>query len=184
MGDRSNIVVEQFAGTRVYLYGHWMGESAISVVGSVLSRQRRWDDESYLARMIFSAMVKNDIGGETGYGISTYLVDNEYPIIVLSPGNRLAWIEQRYDNYDEATLLTPKVTMAEMSDACQKFETFDDLISYLNRGSKSAIVEGAELTTAKSKVHGVIKNIIPNKTGSYRVLLDVDGEERWTTVKI
>ena len=42
---------------------------------------------------------------------------------------------------------------------------------------------GDLFTTLKSKETGVIKEIIPNSSGSVRVRLDVKGKERWTTVK-
>ena len=42
---------------------------------------------------------------------------------------------------------------------------------------------GDLFTTLKSKETGVIKEIIPNSSGSVRVRLDVKGKERWTTIK-
>jgi hypothetical protein len=43
---------------------------------------------------------------------------------------------------------------------------------------------GDLFTTQKSKVTGVIKAIEPISANTTRVLLDVDGEERFTTVTI
>jgi hypothetical protein len=40
---------------------------------------------------------------------------------------------------------------------------------------------GQTYTTAKSGVVGVIKEIVANSTGTQRLLLDVNGTERWTT---
>lgn len=42
---------------------------------------------------------------------------------------------------------------------------------------------GDLFTTLKSQETGVIKEIIPNSSGSVRVKLDVNGSDRWTTVK-
>lgn len=42
---------------------------------------------------------------------------------------------------------------------------------------------GSQFTTQKSKVVGTIQEIVENKTGSFRVRLDVNGQPRWTTVK-
>lgn len=42
---------------------------------------------------------------------------------------------------------------------------------------------GDTFTTLKSGVSGVIKEIIPNESGSARILLDVKGKDRWTTYK-
>jgi hypothetical protein len=41
---------------------------------------------------------------------------------------------------------------------------------------------GSQFTTQKSGVTGVIQEVIENKTGTYRVKLDVNGQPRWTTV--
>jgi len=53
------------------------------------------------------------------------------------------------------------------------------------KGSKmaNAIEIGQSFTTQSSGVTGVVQEIIKNATGSYRVRLDVDGKDRWTTVK-
>ena len=40
---------------------------------------------------------------------------------------------------------------------------------------------GQTYTTAKSGVVGVIKEIVANPTGTQRLLLDVNGTDRWTT---
>jgi hypothetical protein len=43
---------------------------------------------------------------------------------------------------------------------------------------------GQSYTTHRSNVTGTIQEIVPNATGSYRIRLDVDGQERWTTAII
>jgi len=43
---------------------------------------------------------------------------------------------------------------------------------------------GDTFTTLKSKVTGVIKEIHPSESGSTRILLDVNGKNRWTTFKM
>ena len=67
-------------------------------------RKQRWDDPHYLARIIFCEMVRDDIGGDLNFGISSRLVDNNRPIIVIDtqtgtigfvcPGMELAPIVQ------------------------------------------------------------------------------------------
>lgn len=42
---------------------------------------------------------------------------------------------------------------------------------------------GSQFTTAKSGVTGEVKEVIKNATGSLRIRLDVNGQDRWTTVK-
>lgn len=44
---------------------------------------------------------------------------------------------------------------------------------------------GDSFTTLRSNVTGIIKEIVPNKkSGSTRILLDVNGKDRWTTYKV
>ncbi|MHA2380893.1 MAG: hypothetical protein ACXADS_16610, partial [Candidatus Thorarchaeota archaeon] len=41
--------------------------------------ETRWTDDVYLARIIFCEMVRGDVTGMTGYGISPFLTDTNYP---------------------------------------------------------------------------------------------------------
>ena len=41
---------------------------------------------------------------------------------------------------------------------------------------------GKTLTTTKSGITGIIKEIHPHQSGVNRVLLDVNGTDRWTSV--
>ena len=129
MGDRSNIVVEQADGQRIYLYGHWMGAEAITIVESVLGQHARWSDESYLARMLFSKMVEGDLDGDTGYGIATYPVDNDgYPFIVLKPASQTIFLER--DNRWEKKpneAITPELGFAEFLACTPEHADFDAL---------------------------------------------------------
>jgi hypothetical protein len=45
------------------------------------------------------------------------------------------------------------------------------------------ITVGSQFTTAKSGVTGTVQEVIQNKNGTFRVRLDVNGSDRWTTVK-
>ena len=44
-------------------------------------------------------------------------------------------------------------------------------------------VIGQSFTTQKSGVSGIVQEIVENKNGTFRVRLDVNGQDRWTTVK-
>lgn len=71
MGDRRNVIVkDRSGGVGVALYTHWGGTELPEVLRKALARRQRWSDGAYLARIIFSEMVREDIDGETGYGIS------------------------------------------------------------------------------------------------------------------
>jgi len=66
----------------IWLYSHWGGADLAVVLQSALVRGRpRWDDPSYLARIIFSEMIRDEILEETGYGISPFQTNNEYPVL-------------------------------------------------------------------------------------------------------
>lgn len=45
------------------------------------------------------------------------------------------------------------------------------------------ITVGSQFSTQKSGVTGIVKEIVQNKNGTQRVRLDVNGQDRWTTVK-
>lgn len=66
----------------IFFYTHWGGSELPRTVAEALKRGTgRWDDEAYLARIIFSEMVKDEVLQETGYGIAPYQPDNEHSIV-------------------------------------------------------------------------------------------------------
>ena len=86
MGDRANVAI--YASEKdlpVVLYTHWGGHELAQDVADAIARQQRWDDPSYLARIIFCEMMPvNQHEEETGFGISVgCLCDNEHPIIFV-----------------------------------------------------------------------------------------------------
>lgn len=46
---------------------------------------------------------------------------------------------------------------------------------------RSGLALGQTFTTQSSGVVGVVEEVVENKTGSFRVRLNVNGVERWTT---
>jgi hypothetical protein len=84
MGDRGNFVMKQADGNKIYFYTHWSGNNLPFILREALIRGRdRWDDEPYLARIIFCELVKGREMDTTGYGISTYECDNEHPHFII-----------------------------------------------------------------------------------------------------
>ena len=71
-----------------------------------------------------------------------------------------------------------------MSDPCAKMRT-----SKTNRKEKQmentiqAPTVGSQFTTQKSAVTGTVTEVKENKNGTLRIKLDVNGQDRWTTVK-
>ena len=93
MGDRSQVVIHD-SGSEVYLYTHWNGKTLPSLVaGSLFRGKSRWDDAPYLARIIFSDMIRGDIDGLTGYGISSTYQDSNHPDIHI-------YVERKLIKYD------------------------------------------------------------------------------------
>lgn len=127
MGDRSNIVVKDSDGSRIWLYGHWMGADSIRVVAEVLELRTRWSDAPYLTRLLFSHMTAGEPPfAETGFGISTRMCDNEYPVIVLDTFTGTVVLEDAPFG-QELTEVTPAVTFDEflsvVPDGTPDFET-------------------------------------------------------------
>ena len=87
MGDRGNIVLryeENGEGPKdIYLYTHWGGSELPTTLQTALNRKLRWDDSSYLGRIIFNGLTKGQEDGETGYGISPTVTDNEHDFLMV-----------------------------------------------------------------------------------------------------
>jgi hypothetical protein len=99
MGDRGNIVLLQQGGEHnpLYLYTHWSGVELPQLLQRALRRRERWTDESYLARIIFCTMIEGYERRSTGFGISTYPIDNEYPLLVVSCASQRVTIMEEDD---------------------------------------------------------------------------------------
>lgn len=90
MGDRGNIVM-QYNGKkeqRIYFYGHWSGCDMPGILQGALKKRVRWDDDSYLSRIVFDALTKGRQGEETGFGISPFITDNEHDLLVVDLDNK------------------------------------------------------------------------------------------------
>ena len=93
MGMRQNIKMEYSDGNSIYIYSHWGGgetiyESSLHLsLYYALACKKRWDDESYLARIIISEVPKEDIDGHLDFGISPYPFSAEYPTIEVDLKN-------------------------------------------------------------------------------------------------
>lgn len=80
MGDRSNVKITYSTGQSVYLYTHWGGGELREIVEGAVRNTSRLDDESYFARVVFCAMLGDDLRdwrGETGFGIAPYAPDQD-----------------------------------------------------------------------------------------------------------
>jgi hypothetical protein len=88
MGERTNVkVITEPDGRGVFFYSHDGGPEATPIaVQRALARHVRWDDPSYLARIIFDTLSDGCQGSEYGFGISAEMHNNEWPIIVVGQG--------------------------------------------------------------------------------------------------
>lgn len=76
MGDRRNIMFNDGEGV-IYLYTHWEGTKLPETLKFALLRgEDRWDDPAYLCRIIFSEMIQENVMGNTGFGISTFICES------------------------------------------------------------------------------------------------------------
>jgi len=103
MGDRANIMVvdrpaENGAVHGIYLYTHSSGYHWPEMLRKALASpeaRRRWNDDTYLTRIVVSQMYMDIHDSEYGGGISTYRTDNEYPITILDiPNQQVAWADE------------------------------------------------------------------------------------------
>ena len=94
MGDRANCCVKQDEG-QIWLYTHWGGETLVEDVQRGLEKGKgRWDDESYLTRIIFNE-IQGDDRGTTGFGISLYMLDNEHHVVHVDIPKQEVRIDKR-----------------------------------------------------------------------------------------
>jgi len=94
MGDRGNIRLDYVSADKVsdevpqrsvWLYTHWSGTELPRTVAKALDRGRsRWGDSPYLARIIFSELIKGDEQGTTGYGIDVACGDGGNQVVIVN----------------------------------------------------------------------------------------------------
>jgi hypothetical protein len=87
MGDRRNVVVKHDQERAVALYTHWGGSDLPATLANALKRgESRWDDSTYLTRIIFSEMIQREVLSETGYGIEPLSSPDSSDYCEASPG--------------------------------------------------------------------------------------------------
>lgn len=102
MGDRANICVKS-KYSEVYLYTHCGGTELPEILKYGLIRgQSRWDDDAYLARILFCEMVRNEMDGTTGYGISSAPGDGEDRILTVdTDAQTVTWPSGATSTFEE-----------------------------------------------------------------------------------
>ena len=129
MGDRANILVlggslrgERKEKVGIFLYSHWGGSDLPKVLHKALNRRQRWDDEAYLTRIIMCEVIgKEDFEGETGFGISLTICDNEYPILVVDVASQTVGVSLRDEPFEVLYTVTFDEYCALSEDALATF---------------------------------------------------------------
>lgn len=88
MADRGNIKIVYSEGSPVYFYTHSRGSEIEKVVKTALQRRQRWDDDGYLARIIFNTLTQGQEGAEIGFGISPFQIEEGSPLITVNTVKR------------------------------------------------------------------------------------------------
>jgi hypothetical protein len=85
--------------------------------------------------MLFEEMISGAYDKETGYGISTTMCDNEYPLIVLEPSTQTAWLEVYiWGDGGRFEKLTQPITFDDFVNAASVSPDFNNLS--VNMGAK------------------------------------------------
>ena len=95
MGDRANVVVKD-GDERVCLYSHWGGSELPATLQKAMQRgKERWNDPSYLARIIFCEMVQGREKELTGFGISVSPPDGRDRVITVDTDEQTVQMPNR-----------------------------------------------------------------------------------------
>lgn len=117
MGERANFGFRQENGDTIFLYGHWAGGVHLETLAQALHVARpRWDDEAYGTRICISQIVGIDWKHETGWGISTHLMHNEYSVPIVDWKQKMVFVH----DYDDST--------GEITKEPTESLTFDDFV--------------------------------------------------------
>lgn len=106
MGDRGQVhILDQYRKSKgVWLYTHWGATDLVKDVHRALSKRCRWDDDEYLARIIFDEMIPVKYRGtETGWGIGAsgphgdewriveIDCENQKVTVIKYPSSKIEW---------------------------------------------------------------------------------------------
>lgn len=121
----------------VVLYTHWRGDQISQIAKDVLTQRDRWNDPSYLARIMLDEMTGR-IDGTTGFGISAWpnIQDNEHELIVLDcAAQRIVRVPEGFFPTASAPTITEEQGMS--------FEEYvTEPVSMLNRNTRARLAEG------------------------------------------
>ena len=87
MGARAQIEVKQKPHS-VFLYTHlWSGTILQDTIKGMIKGKLRWEDPTYLTRILFDSLIKDD-DGTTGYGIWTFQAGDIEKLVIFDIENQ------------------------------------------------------------------------------------------------
>ena len=111
MATRSQVkLISSYFPTPIYLYQHYDGYGLYKIVNNAISRKARWDDHEYLARIIFSEMIKDHIDDTAGYGIGTFQHGDIEYLVEVDIDNQTI---KEYEGYGDEWKVTHSTTFKE-----------------------------------------------------------------------
>jgi hypothetical protein len=113
MGDRANIVLDQENRQEIWLYTHWGGGDLPAVLQESLKRGKtRWTDEPYLGRIIFQDLTRGCEDELTGFGISSYMGDNDgYPYLRVDCKRQVVEVDYHSHKTNKVVPFTDFITI-------------------------------------------------------------------------
>jgi len=116
----------------VVLYTHWRGDQISQIAKDVLAKRDRWNDASYLARIMLDEMTGR-AKETTGFGITSWpnVGDNEHELVVLDcAAQRIVRVPEGFFTDPIAPIIGPDQGMS--------FEEYvTEEVSMLNRGTRA-----------------------------------------------
>lgn len=79
-------------GLSIYFYKHWDADLLPETIAHALDHGRsRWNDEPYLARVLFSQMISAEVDGITGFGIDV-MPSGEPIYVTIDLATQSVWL--------------------------------------------------------------------------------------------
>lgn len=104
MSDKGNIGVKLENGSEIWFYTHSNGSDVYKIVKNALARKTRWDNPSYLARIIFCEMIKDDIDGTTGFGISSEPCESDHTLLIVDCKEQVVRFEDKTNGVSKGSI--------------------------------------------------------------------------------
>jgi hypothetical protein len=84
MGDRGNIVMQYCGDQRIYFYTHSLGSLIAQQLRKALALKQCWDDEEYLASIVYDTLTEGLHRAGSGFSIGPTLGDNNHNLLVVN----------------------------------------------------------------------------------------------------